>query len=225
MLSDKKTTPGMVHSSYWFSMREIFDPVTWNGFWVPFAIVDHWIFGRWIFFKKSRGCSELNFKTGILSFLFAWFSVVTDFYPVQQRQEDCHKTGVKISFWEEERNPKYAQLRQRCPSELLFFPYSIRKSLKELCRKQNWFLCPKYLWSNLFPSVCISLVKGERGVIWVQCWALLNCMRTERMLGYWTIWIYTGGKFLKGMMMQISFSWPRISASVVEIFETQHFIK
>lgn len=163
MLSDKKTTPGMVHSSYWFSMREIFDPVTWNGFWVPFAIVDHWIFGRWIFFKKSRGCSELNFKTGILSFLFAWFSVVTDFYPVQQRQEDCHKTGVKISFWEEERNPKYAQLRQRCPSELLFFPYSIRKSLKELCRKQNWFLCPKYLWSNLFPSVCISLVKYLKG--------------------------------------------------------------
>lgn len=153
----------MVHSSYWFSMREIFDPVTWNGFWVPFAIVDHWIFGRWIFFKKSRGCSELNFKTGILSFLFAWFSVVTDFYPVQQRQEDCHKTGVKISFWEEERNPKYAQLRQRCPSELLFFPYSIRKSLKELCRKQNWFLCPKYLWSNLFPSVCISLVKYLKG--------------------------------------------------------------
>lgn len=163
MLSDKKTTPGMVHSSYWFSMREIFDPVTWNGFWVPFAIVDHWIFGRWIFFKKSRGCSELNFKTGILSFLFAWFSVVTDFYPVQQRQEDCHKTGVKISFWEEERNPKYAQLRQRCPSELLFFPYSIRKSLKEFCRKQNWFLCPKYLWSNLFPSVCISLVKYLKG--------------------------------------------------------------
>lgn len=163
MLSDKKTTPGMVHSSYWFSMREIFDPVTWNGFWVPFAIVDHWIFGRWIFFKKSRGCSELNFKTGILSFLFAWFSVVTDFYPVQQQQEDCHKTGVKISFWEEERNPKYAQLRQRCPSELLFFPYSIRKSLKELCRKQNWFLCPKYLWSNLFPSVCISLVKYLKG--------------------------------------------------------------
>lgn len=163
MLSDKKTTPGMVHSSYWFSMREIFDPVTWNGFWVPFAIVDHWIFGRWIFFKKSRGCSELSFKTGILSFLFAWFSVVTDFYPVQQRQEDCHKTGVKISFWEEERNPKYAQLRQRCPSELLFFPYSIRKSLKELCRKQNWFLCPKYLWSNLFPSVCISLVKYLKG--------------------------------------------------------------
>lgn len=153
----------MVHSSYWFSMREIFDPVTWNGFWVPFAIVDHWIFGRWIFFKKSRGCSELNFKTGILSFLFAWFSVVTDFYPVQQRQEDCHKTGVKISFWEEERNPKYAQLRQRCPSELLFFPYSIRKSLKEFCRKQNWFLCPKYLWSNLFPSVCISLVKYLKG--------------------------------------------------------------
>lgn len=153
----------MVHSSYWFSMREIFDRVTWNGFWVPFAIVDHWIFGRWIFFKKSRGCSELNFKTGILSFLFAWFSVVTDFYPVQQRQEDCHKTGVKISFWEEERNPKYAQLRQRCPSELLFFPYSIRKSLKELCRKQNWFLCPKYLWSNLFPSVCISLVKYLKG--------------------------------------------------------------
>lgn len=153
----------MVHSSYWFSMREIFDPVTWNGFWVPFAIVDHWIFGRWIFFKKSRGCSELNFKTGILSFLFAWFSVVTDFYPVQQQQEDCHKTGVKISFWEEERNPKYAQLRQRCPSELLFFPYSIRKSLKELCRKQNWFLCPKYLWSNLFPSVCISLVKYLKG--------------------------------------------------------------
>lgn len=163
MLSDKKTTPGMVHSSYWFSMREIFDPVTWNGFWVPFAIVDHWIFGRWIFFKKSRGCSELNFKTGILSFLFAWFSVVTDFYPVQQQQEDCHKTGVKISFWEEERNPKYAQLRQRCPSELLFFPYSIRKSLKEFCRKQNWFLCPKYLWSNLFPSVCISLVKYLKG--------------------------------------------------------------
>lgn len=163
MLSDKKTTPGMVHSSYWFSMREIFDPVTWNGFWVPFAIVDHWIFGRWIFFKKSRGCSELNFKTGILSFLFAWFSVVTDFYPVQQQQEDCHKTGVKISSWEEERNPKYAQLRQRCPSELLFFPYSIRKSLKELCRKQNWFLCPKYLWSNLFPSVCISLVKYLKG--------------------------------------------------------------
>lgn len=163
MLSDKKTTPGMVHSSYWFSMREIFDPVTWNGFWVPFAIVDHWIFGRWIFFKKSRGCSELNFKTGILSFLFAWFSVVTDFYPVQQRQEDCHKTGVKISFWEEERNPKYAQLRQRCPSELLFFPYSIRKSLKEFCRKQNWFLCPKCLWSNLFPSVCISLVKYLKG--------------------------------------------------------------
>lgn len=153
----------MVHSSYWFSMREIFDRVTWNGFWVPFAIVDHWIFGRWIFFKKSRGCSELNFKTGILSFLFAWFSVVTDFYPVQQRQEDCHKTGVKISFWEEERNPKYAQLRQRCPSELLFFPYSIRKSLKEFCRKQNWFLCPKYLWSNLFPSVCISLVKYLKG--------------------------------------------------------------
>lgn len=153
----------MVHSSYWFSMREIFDPVTWNGFWVPFAIVDHWIFGRWIFFKKSRGCSELNFKTGILSFLFAWFSVVTDFYPVQQQQEDCHKTGVKISFWEEERNPKYAQLRQRCPSELLFFPYSIRKSLKEFCRKQNWFLCPKYLWSNLFPSVCISLVKYLKG--------------------------------------------------------------
>jgi len=40
-----QTIPSVLRASHSFSMREIFDPLIWHGFQVPFAIVAHWIFG------------------------------------------------------------------------------------------------------------------------------------------------------------------------------------
>lgn len=52
-VTPQKTMSSVLHTSHSFSMIEIFVPLICHGIQVPFTIVTHWIFGRYIFFQKA----------------------------------------------------------------------------------------------------------------------------------------------------------------------------